>query len=63
MVPEQQVTAPTVNCKRKNMGEISKAKKKAVYQILRNIAQTGNPTCGQILFLQLFFGKKEKEIK
>ena len=45
------------------MGEISKAKKKAVCQILRNIAETGIPTCGQILFLQLFFCKKEKESK
>ena len=43
------------------MKEITKQKKKAVAQVLREIAKTGIPTCSQILFLQLFFAKKEKE--
>ena len=43
------------------MKEITKQKKKAVAQVLREIAKTGSPTCSQILFLQLFFTKKEKE--
>lgn len=43
------------------MEEITKQKKKAVAQVLREIAKSGNPTCSQILFLQLFFVKKEKE--
>lgn len=44
------------------MKEISEAKKKAVYQVLRNIAESGNPTCNQLLFLQLFFNNvKEKD--
>ena len=43
------------------MKEINYQKKKAVAQVLKHIAKTGNPTCGQLLFLQLFFTKDVKE--
>lgn len=41
------------------MNSVYEAKKKAIEQILRNIAETGQPTCNQILFLQLFFNDEE----
>lgn len=45
------------------MNSVYEAKKKAIEQILRNIAETGQPTCNQILFLQLFFNEEVKEKK
>ena len=45
------------------MNNVYEAKKKAIEQILRNIAETGQPTCNQILFLQLFFNEEVKEKK
>lgn len=45
------------------MNSVYEAKKKAIEQILRNIAETGQPTCNQILFLQLFFNEEIKEKK
>lgn len=44
------------------MKEISDAKKKAIIQVLNKIAETGYPTCHQLVFLELFFNE-EKEIK
>lgn len=45
------------------MNDIYESKKKAIDQILRNIAETGQPTCNQILFLQLFFNDKDLKEK
>lgn len=45
------------------MKEISESKKKAIIQVLDKIAETGNPTSNQIIFLELFFREEIKEKK
>lgn len=43
------------------MKEISEAKKKAIIEVLNKIAETGYPTCHQLIFLDLFFNEEVKE--